>query len=48
MNTWQKICANVVLVFLQSTVKNPKSLEKEGMILDQIRDLIDQIRPRSN
>lgn len=43
MNWYQRLMATMLLAFLQSTVKNPKSIEKEFAILRQIRDTINQL-----
>lgn len=43
MNFFQRFLANQFLAFLQSTVKNPRSLAKERRILEEIRDNINQV-----
>ena len=43
MNWWQQICINTIVVFLQNTIKNPRSTAKEFAIIRQIRDLCVQI-----
>lgn len=47
MSWWQGYLAKALLGFLQSTIKNPVNFDaKYGLLLDDIRDSIDQIRPR--
>ena len=45
MNFFIRAAANLLLSFLQSTIKNPKSIEKEHKILREIRDTINQLLP---
>lgn len=43
MNFFQKAATQLLLAFLQSTIKNQKSIDKERAILTQIRDTINQL-----
>lgn len=43
MNFWQRMLVNQALAFLQSTLKNPKSIAKEIDIVKQVNDLSAQV-----
>lgn len=43
MNILQRYACSMILAMLQASVKNPKSLAKEALVLTQIRDQINVI-----
>lgn len=45
MNIFVKAAAHLLLAFLQGTIKNPKTIDRESKVLREIRDAINLILP---